>query len=197
MRFAGVAQRAVAVPGILRILAASQHQGGSCAARLIRLYGLALGGLIEGIDRLAPVTFRDLQIETDQAFEEITDGLDPELAGALRTVTERPEVLSVLTENLQLAMALGEAWQNDPDEVEAAFDDLAVQVASNDQLEREEWAEKLEEDPELREEVEDDINQIVFEWQDKAQAIERYEVGLEKTDISVDDVTLVWIPVGP
>ena len=56
------------------------------------------------------------------------------------------------------------------------------------------YAEKLDDLNDLRDEVEDDINQIVFEWQDKAHAIEGYEVGLEKTDISIDDLSLVWIP---
>ena len=56
------------------------------------------------------------------------------------------------------------------------------------------YSEKLEDLNELRDEVEDDVNQIVFEWQEKAHAIESYEVPLEKTDISVDDIALVWIP---
>jgi hypothetical protein len=55
------------------------------------------------------------------------------------------------------------------------------------------YAEKLDDLNELRDEVEDDINQIVFEWQDKAQDIATYDVPLEKTDISVDDIALVWI----
>jgi len=55
------------------------------------------------------------------------------------------------------------------------------------------YAEKMEDLNELRDEVEDDINQIVFEWQDKAQAIESYEVPLEKADVAVDDIALIWI----
>jgi len=55
------------------------------------------------------------------------------------------------------------------------------------------YDEKLEDLNELAEEVEDDINQIVFEWQDIAQDIKTYDVPLEKTDIAVDDVSLVWI----
>ena len=52
---------------------------------------------------------------------------------------------------------------------------------------------KLSDLNELREEVEDDINQIVFEWQDKAQNVTAYDVPLEKTDIAVDDIALVWL----
>ena len=55
------------------------------------------------------------------------------------------------------------------------------------------YNDKLSDLNELREEVEDDINQIVFEWQDKAQNIQAYDVPLEKTDITVDEIALVWI----
>jgi len=55
------------------------------------------------------------------------------------------------------------------------------------------YAEKMGDLNELRDEVEDDIDQIVFEWQDKAQEIKTYDVPLEKTDISVDDIALIWI----
>ena len=55
------------------------------------------------------------------------------------------------------------------------------------------YNDKLSDLNELREEVEDDINQIVFEWQDKAQNVTAYDVPLEKTDIAVDDIALVWL----
>ncbi len=55
------------------------------------------------------------------------------------------------------------------------------------------YNDKLSDLNELREEVEDDINQIVFEWQDKAQNIQAYNVPLEKTDITVDEIAVVWI----
>ena len=37
---------------------------------------------------------------------------------------------------------------------------------------------------------------IADEWDDKAAAIETIEVGLEKSDVRVIDIALVWIPVG-
>lgn len=55
------------------------------------------------------------------------------------------------------------------------------------------YSEKMGDLTELQDEVEDDINQIVFEWQDKAHDIKTYDVPLEKTDITVDDIALIWI----
>ena len=56
------------------------------------------------------------------------------------------------------------------------------------------YEEKMNDLYELQDEVEDDINQIVFEWQEKAGNVEAYDVPLEKTDIAVDDIAFLWIP---
>jgi hypothetical protein len=47
----------------------------------------------------------------------------------------------------------------------------------------------------LEDELTEDLYEIQDEWEAKASAIESLIVGLEKTDITVDDATLVWIPV--
>jgi len=48
----------------------------------------------------------------------------------------------------------------------------------------------LELDQELREELEE----INDRWEDVGADIETLEIGLEKSDILVEDVTLIWIP---
>ncbi len=48
----------------------------------------------------------------------------------------------------------------------------------------------------LEDELADALLDLDDEWEDKAQAIEAFEVGLEKTDIDVAEPILVWIPVG-
>ena len=53
----------------------------------------------------------------------------------------------------------------------------------------------LEDRDELEMELSDDLNEIQDEWSEKVHEIESVTVGLEKTDITIDDVALVWIPV--
>lgn len=48
---------------------------------------------------------------------------------------------------------------------------------------------------ELEETLADDLMAIQDEWSDKVSDIESMDVGLEKTDITIDELTLVWIPV--
>jgi len=47
----------------------------------------------------------------------------------------------------------------------------------------------------LEESLADDLIEIQNEWDDKVGDIESMNVGLEKTDITIDDLTLIWIPV--
>lgn len=53
----------------------------------------------------------------------------------------------------------------------------------------------LEDKDELEDSLSDDLFEIQQEWTDKASDIKTMTVGLEKTDISIDDIQLVWIPV--
>jgi len=46
----------------------------------------------------------------------------------------------------------------------------------------------------LEDELLDDLAQIQEEWDEKAANITDLEVGLEKTDITIDDIALIWIP---
>ncbi len=46
----------------------------------------------------------------------------------------------------------------------------------------------------LEQDLTDELETINDAWEDAASNIEEIEIGLEKTDISVDDFVLVWIP---
>ena len=48
----------------------------------------------------------------------------------------------------------------------------------------------------LEEDLSEAIAEIEEEWNEKAEAIEPLEISLEKNDISVDEVGLLWLPVG-
>ena len=52
----------------------------------------------------------------------------------------------------------------------------------------------LEDRDQLEDSVQEDLYEIQNEWSDKAGDITTLNIGLEKADISIDDVALVWIP---
>ncbi len=55
-------------------------------------------------------------------------------------------------------------------------------------------AEEIDELEDLEEDLEEAVEDIVEDWDDKAENIAEIQVGLEKSDISVDELTLVWLP---
>jgi hypothetical protein len=57
------------------------------------------------------------------------------------------------------------------------------------------YEELLDDRDELESKVADDLMAIQDEWQDKVSDIRTMTIGLEKADIRIDDLTLVWIPV--
>ena len=46
---------------------------------------------------------------------------------------------------------------------------------------------------EIEQDIVDEVADIDDKWEDIAAEIETLEVGLEKTDISIDDIALVWV----
>ena len=54
--------------------------------------------------------------------------------------------------------------------------------------------EKADELEDLADELRDALEEGQDEWAEKAEAIESHLVGLEKSDITIEDVVLVWIP---
>jgi len=48
----------------------------------------------------------------------------------------------------------------------------------------------------LEEELGPELEEIWAKWRDRAGELENFEVGLEKTDIHLDDLVLFWAPVG-
>lgn len=56
------------------------------------------------------------------------------------------------------------------------------------------YNELLEDRDQIEDALSEDLFEIQAEWEDKALEIETLPIGLEKTDINIDDVVLVWIP---
>ena len=48
---------------------------------------------------------------------------------------------------------------------------------------------------ELTQELEQEVGAIVARWDAKATDVEVVPIRLEKADVAVDDIGLVWVPV--
>ena len=54
-------------------------------------------------------------------------------------------------------------------------------------------ADKVDEITEIEQDIVLEVEEINDKWEDLAADIDTIEVGLEKNDISVDEVALVWV----
>ena len=53
---------------------------------------------------------------------------------------------------------------------------------------------KAAEVEQLEADLADDLEAITAKWSEAAEQVEEIQIGLEKTDVSVDDLVLVWVP---
>ena len=53
---------------------------------------------------------------------------------------------------------------------------------------------KMQDLLEMEADLEEEILEIDAEWRKKADDVDTLDIGLEKTDISVDEVAIIWIP---
>ena len=46
----------------------------------------------------------------------------------------------------------------------------------------------------LETDLANDLEAITTKWSETAAQVEEIQIGLEKTDVTVDDLVLVWVP---
>ena len=73
---------------------------------------------------------------------------------------------------------------------------MTARTAQRLESARNRLGERVDAVEDLEEELADAILEIDERWQEAAEDVAPLEVGLEKTDIQVDQVALVWIPRG-
>ncbi|MCB0568459.1 MAG: hypothetical protein KDC66_01785 [Phaeodactylibacter sp.] len=88
-----------------------------------------------------------LQASANRAFAGILEGYPPVAQDALRQLLDLPEVLSLLTEHISLAILVGDEYRRDPEWVIHKADSLSLEVARAQARELEDWKAELENDP--------------------------------------------------
>ena len=88
-----------------------------------------------------------LQYSSDLAFRGLISTYPPETQDALRTLTDLPEVLTILTDNIRLTILVGDMYQKDPDWLWRKADSLNLVVARQRAEDLEEWKQSLEDNP--------------------------------------------------
>ena len=87
-------------------------------------------------------------------FEEMTEELPEADREAFFDLVEEPELVSMLTQRVRLAVYLGESFRADPEGTRAHLESLGTEVADLNSAAEEDWQQALSEDPEAVEELE-------------------------------------------
>ncbi|MFT6878227.1 MAG: hypothetical protein ACJAZF_004358 [Granulosicoccus sp.] len=128
-------------------------------------------------DKLREIQFDAESRKKDQRSNQIMDiagGLLGSLLGGRRSTR------SVITGGLRRSQSKGRMVAKSEERLKTAENRYNALIENREALE---------------DELTEDLYEIQDEWEAKASSIESLIVGLEKTDITVDDATLVWIPV--
>jgi len=127
-------------------------------------------------DKLREIQFDAASRKSDQRTSQVLDIAGGLLGGLLGG---RRSTRSIITGGLRRSQSKGRM---------VAKAEERLKTAEN------RYSELIEDREELEDELSEDLFEIQDEWTEKASEIESLTVGLEKTDISIDDVALIWIP---
>lgn len=105
-----------------------------------------------------------LQQSSQLAFQGLIAEYPPAARDAFERLTDLPEVLTILTDNIRLTILVGDIYQKDPDWVWYKADSLNLVVAQQRAQDLEEWKQSLENNPDALEELKNTADAYADEY---------------------------------
>ncbi|MBS1506400.1 MAG: hypothetical protein JSS79_07140 [Bacteroidetes bacterium] len=111
------------------------------------------------VSALFPMHLADLQAmdkiyqSSQKALDEITQSLPENVQSDFKKIVGMPEVMSLLTDRIDLVVSLGEAYKNDPQGTRQKLDSLSEQINAQNQKDLAEYKQQVENDPKMQEEM--------------------------------------------
>jgi len=103
---------------------------------------------------LADLTAMDKTYQSSQdAAKKITEDLPSDVRADFKKIIGMPEVMSLLTDRIDLVVSLGETYKNDPKGTKAKLDDLSAQLNAQNQKDLTDYKKQVESDPKMQEEM--------------------------------------------
>lgn len=134
----------------------------------------------------AVAELRELHETADAALAALVEPHGPRVQDAVRGLVRYPEILSILTDNLEMTVLVGDAYARNPAAVRARAGELRVEAARRNSEAVDAWARELEENPEALEELEASATEFARE--------EGYEPSALPTSTATAAVTITVNP---
>ncbi len=113
----------------------------------------------DAVSALYPMHLQELQSmdkiyqSSQKALEDIIKDLPSNVQGDFRKIVGMPEVMSLLTERIDLAVSLGDAYKNDPQGTKRRLDSLSTQINAQNQKDLDDYKKQVASDPQMQEEM--------------------------------------------
>lgn len=96
----------------------------------------------------------DQRQQVEAAYIELMSAKDVEVQRIFKSLVAEPDILSILTDNIKMAVLVGDLYKNEPDWLSNYADSLHLVEARANAQELEEWRQKLSSDPQAMAEME-------------------------------------------
>jgi hypothetical protein len=90
---------------------------------------------------------------SQSSLDKIVSGYDNQTQNDFHKVIESPDVMSLLTDNIDLTMSLGEAYKTDPQSVMNQLDSLSAQLSDQNAKDLDAYKRDVASDPKLQQEM--------------------------------------------
>ncbi|TND06529.1 MAG: Uncharacterized protein FD123_3464 [Bacteroidetes bacterium] len=104
-------------------------------------------------DLLQQIT--ELNRKSDAGFNEIVKPYPASARKAAQEMVKYPELASILTDNMKLAVMLGDAYKTEPQSIKHKLDSLNIEAVRQNAKNVEDWKNSLEKNPEAKKEFEE------------------------------------------
>ncbi|MCB0579507.1 MAG: hypothetical protein KDD10_09400, partial [Phaeodactylibacter sp.] len=106
----------------------------------------------------------ELDQSADAAFSALLRDYPPAVQDAMNTLLRLPEVLTILTDNIELTLLVGDLYRRDPALVLHTADSLSLEVARQNARELEGWKAELDNNPEAARELAASAEEFAAEY---------------------------------
>lgn len=145
-------------PGLIKILCIKDNATEKQIEAVLKEYPDEIHATAKQFSRHELVTLKQIDLlneETQAAFNKLVNTYTESTATAIRKLTQEPEVMSMLAENIDLVILAGDAYKQNPKWITHKADSMNLAVAAQNANEMNAWAEELESDPEAMKELEE------------------------------------------
>jgi hypothetical protein len=110
------------------------------------------------------VKINSIYQSSENTLDKITTKYTPQLQADFKKVTESPDVMSLLTDNIDLTVSLGESYRSDPQGVTQYLDDLSSKLTNQNARDLQEYKSAVDNDPKLQEEMKNAANEFARQY---------------------------------